>query len=558
VQIEKRARVLFDEHLQGVQAKTDRMFALLLAAEWLLGILFAVVISPRTWSGTESSIHPHLFAAVFLGGALISLPIFLIWHSPGTSATRQVTAVSQMLMSGLLIHLTGGRIETHFHVFGSLAFLGFYRDWRVLLTATLATAVDHLLRGIFYPQSVYGVLSASIWRTLEHAGWVIFEVFFLILAALNSLKEMTTIAERQASMEHANEELQNSHARVEEANERLNISNASLDAKHAELSQTHDQLDGTHAQLRPTLHSLSQANGLLQAIADRLQQLIHKQNSSVQGRTVGLTSAISMIENLKRKRKSSGARDVLRNVLDATGKTRQFSLENQKSIEASLGGLEDIGTQMQSMRTTVSDLAESTRKITSITDRVEDFADQSNLLALNAAIEAARAGEAGRGFAVVAQAIRELADRSLKSTHEIRQTLTEIEGAIAEANKMTMHGNERMGNSLQAIRSSSENLRSTTEFINMTGQSVATVTESLESQSAALDEVSEIIVNLEIADEETLRGSEDLKVAATELNAITARVQETMKLIQQLESKILPSHDGESSTLLGRTLLRTI
>ena len=33
-----------------------------------------------------------------------------------------------MLWSGLLIHLTGGRIETHFHVFGSLAFLAFYLD----------------------------------------------------------------------------------------------------------------------------------------------------------------------------------------------------------------------------------------------------------------------------------------------------------------------------------------------------------------------------------------------------------------------------------------------
>jgi len=538
-QIESRARVLFEEHLHGVQAKTDRMFAVLLAGEWLLGIVFAAVISPRAWSGIESSVHPHLLAAVFLGGVLISLPLFLIRYSPGTSATRQVIAVSQMLMSGLLIHLTGGRIETHFHVFGSLAFLGFYRDWRVLVAATITTALDHLLRGIFYPQSVYGVLSASIWRTLEHAGWVIFEVFFLVLAAHNSLKEMTTIAERQAGMEHANKELQDSHARAEEANQRLNISNASLDAKHAELSRTHDRLDVTHAQLRPTLHSLSQANGLLQTIAERLQQLIHRQNSSVQGRTARLTSAISMIEDLKRKRKDSGARDMLGSVLDATNKTRQFSLENQNAIEANLSGLQDIGTQMQSMRTTVSALAESTRKIISITDRVEDFADQSNLLALNAAIEAARAGEAGRGFAVVAQAIRELADRSLKSTHEIRQTLTEIEGAIAEANSMTIQGNERMGKSLQAIRSSAENLRSTTEFINMTGRSVATVTESLEAQSAALDDVSEIIVNLEITGEETLRGSEELKVAATDLNAITVRVQETMRLIQQLESKIL-------------------
>jgi len=40
------------------------------------------------------------------------------------------------LTSALLIHLSGGRIETHFHIFGSLAFLSFYRDWRVLITAT--------------------------------------------------------------------------------------------------------------------------------------------------------------------------------------------------------------------------------------------------------------------------------------------------------------------------------------------------------------------------------------------------------------------------------------
>ena len=62
-----------------------------------------------------------------------------------------------MLMSALLIHLTGGRIETHFHVFGSLAILAFYRDWRVLISASAVVTVDHLLRGFFWPQSVYGV-----------------------------------------------------------------------------------------------------------------------------------------------------------------------------------------------------------------------------------------------------------------------------------------------------------------------------------------------------------------------------------------------------------------
>src|SRR6185295_14636106 len=101
---------------------------------------------------------------------------------PGVASTRYVIAVAQMLWSALLIHLTGGRIETHFHVFGSLAFLAWYRDWKVLMTATVVVASDHMLRGMFWPQSVYGVLNAAPWRTLEHGAWVIFEDIFLLIS----------------------------------------------------------------------------------------------------------------------------------------------------------------------------------------------------------------------------------------------------------------------------------------------------------------------------------------------------------------------------------------
>ena len=107
-----------------------------------------------------------------------------------------------MLMGALLIHLTGGRLETHFHVFGSLAFLAFYRDWKVLIPATVVVALDHMLRGIFWPQSVYGVVVASQWRWLEHAAWVIFEDLFLVVACVRSLSEMRQTAERTATLEH--------------------------------------------------------------------------------------------------------------------------------------------------------------------------------------------------------------------------------------------------------------------------------------------------------------------------------------------------------------------
>ncbi len=184
------------------------MFANLMIVQWLAGIAAALWISPRTWVGTSSHIHMHVWAAIFLGGAITAAPVFLAWKHAGSVWTRQVIALAQMLTSALLIHLTGGRIETHFHVFGSLAFLAFYRDWRVLLTATVVVAADHMLRGLFWPQSVFGVLVASNWRWLEHAGWVLFEDTFLFIFIRQSLRDMRDVAMRQAQLEKQNAEIE--------------------------------------------------------------------------------------------------------------------------------------------------------------------------------------------------------------------------------------------------------------------------------------------------------------------------------------------------------------
>jgi PAS domain S-box-containing protein len=196
-----RIAELFKEQQQNIILHTDRLFAWLMSCQWFFAIGLAFWISPRTWSGMDSQIHPHVWLAIFLGGIITSFPVFLGLTQPGKTLTRHVIAIGQMLMSALLIHLTGGRIETHFHIFCSLAILAFYRDWRVLISASAIVYIDHIVRGIFWPQSVYGVLYASIWRSFEHAGWVMFEVTFLIIAIRKSMSEMRLVAERQAKLE---------------------------------------------------------------------------------------------------------------------------------------------------------------------------------------------------------------------------------------------------------------------------------------------------------------------------------------------------------------------
>jgi two-component system sensor histidine kinase/response regulator len=201
----ERAEELFQQHRQQVFKRTDRWFGRLMLFQWLAGIIIAVIVSPRTWAGQTSSIHLHVWLAIFLGGAISSFPIVLTLTRPGTALTRYTISVAQMLFSGLLVHLTGGRIESHFHIFGSLAFLAFYRDWRVLVPATIVVALDHLVRGIYFPYSVYGVLTASPWRSLEHAAWVIFEDVFLVISCLSGVREMRLIAARQVELEKTNE-----------------------------------------------------------------------------------------------------------------------------------------------------------------------------------------------------------------------------------------------------------------------------------------------------------------------------------------------------------------
>ncbi|MEY2557077.1 MAG: hypothetical protein QOE34_502, partial [Verrucomicrobiota bacterium] len=197
----ERADELFEQHQQQIYRQTDRLFARLMFFQWVAGILIALFVSPRTWSGQASEVHLHVWAAIFLGGAISIFPIWMTRAWPGAAITRHVIAVAQMLMSALLIALTGGRIETHFHVFGSLVILSFYRDWRVLIPATVVVALDHFLRGIYWPYSVYGVLTASPFRSLEHAGWVIFEDVFLFISCLRSIREMRQIANRAAALE---------------------------------------------------------------------------------------------------------------------------------------------------------------------------------------------------------------------------------------------------------------------------------------------------------------------------------------------------------------------
>ena len=181
--------------------RTDRLIAIIMSVQWAGAIVAALLISPRTWEGSTSAIHPHLIAAIYLGGLITIFPVSLALLRPGEKFTRHVIAACQMLMSGLLIHISGGRPETHFHIFGSLAFLALYFDWTVLLTATLTTVLNHSVMAYFAPVSIFGTALSSEARFFEHVLWVVFFDCFLIASCIQNLRGLREISKRETEQE---------------------------------------------------------------------------------------------------------------------------------------------------------------------------------------------------------------------------------------------------------------------------------------------------------------------------------------------------------------------
>src|SRR5262249_40156981 len=66
--IARRSAELFQTALEATRLHTDRIFIVLMLLQWVAGMLAAVWISPRAWSGTTSETHVHVWTAIVLGG----------------------------------------------------------------------------------------------------------------------------------------------------------------------------------------------------------------------------------------------------------------------------------------------------------------------------------------------------------------------------------------------------------------------------------------------------------------------------------------------------------
>jgi len=144
---------VFDRLLRPYRERADRIMVGMNI--FLQAICFALAPLNDTYA-----------AALLIGIPTLLLSVWLARHHAGALVTRLFMGCGFMAYTGLIIHQTGGDIESHFSAFGLIGVLLYYRDWRTILAATVFIYLHHLVLG--YAQTlgvpVYVFDTADFWR----------------------------------------------------------------------------------------------------------------------------------------------------------------------------------------------------------------------------------------------------------------------------------------------------------------------------------------------------------------------------------------------------------
>lgn len=293
---------------------------------------------------------------------------------------------------------------------------------------------------------------------------------------------------------------------------------SSIEQMATSIREVASNTDSLSSNVTETSSSIEEMTTSIQSVAKNAGEL----TTSVDDTSATIEEMAASIEQV-----AVNAREVSKSSESAVNEAEDGGEAVQRTVE----GMEQISDTMRDIVTVIKKLDESSKKINSIVDVIDDIAEQTNLLALNAAIEAARAGEHGRGFAVVADEVRKLAERSASSAKEIVSLITDVQKDTSNAIKVTDEGYERASEGVQLATKAGEALNKISRTIRTVNNMMSEVSKVTDQQAKASDRIVKTVENMR-------RMTQQVDSATTEQAKTSQQIMKSVEVMNNMTKQV--------------------
>lgn len=276
------------------------------------------------------------------------------------------------------------------------------------------------------------------------------------------------------------------------------------------VAATAQEVGASSDEIRGTMNEVSSASDQAAAGAGEVAQGSAAQASAISTASNQLKSLTGDIFAVSEQASEADA---------AVKSAGDVAREGAKVVAESLKGMNSIQKKVSDSADVIKTLGNSSERIGTIVQTIEEIAEQTNLLALNAAIEAARAGEAGRGFAVVADEVRKLAERSGSATREIADLISEIQRHTNNAVSAMDAGQKEVQLQASKAEDTGAAFNQIEKAIAAVSDSVANINSAATTMNLAAEQVSQSIADVAAVVEESSAAAEELSASAEQVSA---------------------------------------